>query len=137
VNAGYFVIGLIAALIAAAVLIPSNTLTGHVVKEKSCGSLGCSELCDPDGPNSGDDACSGGTVCCATHWQAEGKSQGVCDYSTNCERIREYSLYQSLEQYQDSVREKPSEIDASWARFFLPLVLCFGIVGYFVLKRNE
>jgi hypothetical protein len=110
-NTTYFFVGLIVVLLGAAFFIPSNALTGRVTQE-SCGSIGCSELCDQDGPNT----CSKDAVCCPTHWNT-----GVCDIETNCEKIREYSLYQSLETYQDSVRTTPSPVHADWQSFFLPM----------------
>jgi hypothetical protein len=128
-NSVIYIIGLILLLAAAAIFVPTNNLTGNVIKEGPCGEYGCSELCDTDAQES---ACSSGTVCCPTHW-----ASGVCDYSVNCEKIREYSLYQTIEQYQDSVREKPTPVQADWQRFFLPLILTAGIIIYFILQRKQ
>jgi hypothetical protein len=122
-NSTYFFTGITFLLIAAAFFIPSNSLTGHVVEE-SCGKLGCSELCDV-----GTNTCSDGMVCCPTNWES-----GVCEYSTRCEQVREYSMFQSLETYQDSVRTTPPPVQASWRSFFLPLGLV--IIACIVLLRK-
>lgn len=115
-------------LVGLAMFLPGNAITGNVVQDRTCGELGCLELCDYDAGN----ACSAeGTTCCYTHWDA-----GVCDYAFNCETVREYSLHQSLEAYQDSVRERPAPVDMGFRRFLLPLLLTFAIIGYFAWKRN-
>lgn len=118
--------GVATMLFAIAILFPSNTLTGNVVSEQ-CKGIGCVELCDTAAP-----VCGTGMACCQTHW-----GSGVCDYETNCEQIREYSLYQSLETYQDSVREQPEYLHADWQRFFLPLLVTLGILVYFIFQRND
>lgn len=127
---GIAVIGvLIFFLIGIAYFVPQNGITGNAVAEKTCGKLGCTELCDAEAENT----CSQkGTVCCPTHWES-----GVCDYSVNCEKIREYSLYQNLETYQDTVREAPEPVEATWRRFFFPLLLTACIIGYFVWERGK
>lgn len=124
-NSGWLLLGAGLLLIGLAILVPSNTLTGHIVQSNSCKGIGCVELCDIDAP-----ACGEGLSCCPTQWNT-----GVCDYEVNCEKIREYSLYQSLEMYQDSVREQPAQIDTS--RFIIPLLLTLGILVYFIFKRND
>jgi|GEM_PF-5690059 len=122
-------------LVGAAVFIPSNTLTGHIIKEGTCKEMGCVELCDvgietvPEGSTTCEDK---GTVCCFTHWDT-----GVCDYETNCETIREYSLYQSIEQYRNTVEERPAVIDPRLGNFFFPLVVILGIIGYFMFAREN
>jgi hypothetical protein len=124
-NHTYFFIGVLVLLIGAAFFIPTNGLTGNVVKE-SCGKLGCSELCDSNGPNT----CSSGMVCCPTNWNT-----GVCDYESSCTKIQEYSIFQSLETYQDSVRTAPDAVHADWHSFFLPLALV--IIACLVLLRSH
>ena len=126
-RAAWVVLGLAILLVGLAIVFPSNTLTGRVIQDGPCKGLGCVELCDQ-----GNSTCHDGTVCCPTHWNS-----GVCDYAVNCEKIREYSLYQTIETYQDSVREQPAPVDTGWSRFFLPLVLCLGIIVYFMVKRED
>lgn len=130
----HFFIGVIGLLFALALLIPSNTLTGHIIKEGTCKELGCVEMCDYDQiAKTQQNTCKDeGTVCCFTHWNT-----GVCDYDVNCEKIREYSLYQSLDQYKETVSERPAPIDLSFKRFFLPMILVLSILGYFALSRND
>jgi hypothetical protein len=111
-------------LILLAIFIPSNTLTGHIVQEGTCKGLGCVELCSEQM------TCGEGLTCCQTHWDS-----GVCDYETNCEVIRQYSLYQSLETYQDSVREKPSPITGD-TYFIIPLAIVLLIIAYFIYQRK-
>jgi hypothetical protein len=126
-NAFWAVIGFIVVLIGAAIFVPQNSLTGHIVQEGTCKGLGCLELCDQEMEN----ACSEGLTCCSTQW-----STGVCDYEVNCEQIREYSLYQTLETYQDSVREQPAPIEMN-AKFFVVLASVIAIILYFVFKRRD
>lgn len=125
-NATWLILGMTILLIGIAVLVPHNSLTGRVVQEGTCKGLGCVELCEQS------NTCGSGTVCCSTHW-----STGVCDYEVNCEKIREYSLYQTLETYQDGVREQPSPVDPSVSRFIIPLIATVIIIGYFVIKRRD
>lgn len=124
----YLLIAFIVMLIGLGVLFPTNSLTGNVVQDDVCGAVGCLQLCEQDAldaPTAAADgairpaegsSCGRGTVCCPTHW-----SSGVCDLPTNCEAIRQYSLYQTVETYQDSVRERPASILPDFQRFFLPL----------------
>lgn len=121
--------GMAVLLFALAIIIPSNHLTGNVVQEGTCKGLGCVELCE-QGTDAAQSTCGSGLVCCPTQWES-----GVCDYDVNCGRIREYSLFQSLETYQDSVRERPQQFDMQ--RFILPLVLVLGIIAYFALKKQD
>jgi hypothetical protein len=114
-------------LVGLAIFMPTNTLTGNVIVEGPCQGLGCVELCDV-----GADVCAKGLSCCPTQWET-----GVCDYSTNCERIREYSLYQTLETYQDGVREKPAPVQLDFQRFVVPLAIITIIIGYFAFKRRQ
>lgn len=124
-----FICALVLLLIGLAVFLPSNSLTGNTIHSQTCGELGCVELCDYDAANT----CSAeGTACCFTHWES-----GVCDYEFNCERIREYSLHQSLEAYQDSIRERPAPVDTGFSRFLLPLLVTFAIICYFAWKRKD
>lgn len=127
---GIIVVGaLIIVLVSITYFVPNNAITGNAVAEKTCGRLGCTELCEPDMENT----CSQkDTVCCSTHWDT-----GVCDYAVNCEKIREYSVYQNLETYQDTVREMPESVEATWQRFFFPLLLTACIIGYFVWERGR
>ena len=127
-NAAWLLLGMTVLLVGVAVMLPQNGLTGHIVQEGTCKELGCVELCDQDMENT----CTDDTVCCPTHWNS-----GVCDYQVNCEQIREYSLYQTLETYQDGVREQPSSIDTRWNRFMIPLLVTLVIIGYFVAKRRD
>jgi hypothetical protein len=111
-------------LVLFAIFLPSNTLTGHIVQEGTCKGLGCVELCTEQS------SCGAGLSCCQTHWES-----GVCDYEMNCEKIREYSLYQSLETYQDGVREQPSPVAAD-SHFIIPLAIVLVIIAYFIYKRK-
>lgn len=120
----WFVIALGGVLLLLAIFLPSNTLTGNVIQDGTCKGLGCVELCDSE------NTCTEGLSCCQTHWDS-----GVCDYDVNCEKIREYSLYQSLETYQDGVREAPAPIAADY-RFFIPLSMILIIIAYFIYKRK-
>ena len=119
---------LILLLIGLGVFLPSNTLTGNTVRDdvESCGTLGCSELCDPAAE---ENTCGGGTTCCPTQWET-----GVCDY--DCATVLEYSKQMSLAAYQDSVREQPSPVDPGW-RFWLPILVVLGIVIYFFFRRKN
>lgn len=118
-------------LVGLAVFLPGNPITGNAVLEETatCGKLGCLELCEQ-----GDfDSCSeSGAICCPTQWES-----GVCALETECEQIRQYSLYQSLETYQDTVRERPGPVQPDWQRFLLPLFLVIGVIVYFVYKRGD
>jgi hypothetical protein len=124
----HLILGIVGLLLAAAFFLPSNSLTGHIVKDEGCGPLGCSELCDQTGQVS---VCGDGYVCCPTNWET-----GVCDYRQNCEKIREYSLSQSLATYQDSVREAPAPVNADIRSFFIPLAITLAIIGYFVMQKK-
>jgi hypothetical protein len=116
-----FVGALIALLIALSVWIPQNALTGKVVQDP-CADGTCLELCELDGGT-----CSReGTVCCFTHWET-----GVCDYSANCERVREYSLFQPLELYRDTIQNPPPP-ERDWGRFLFPLLLTVACVAFLV-----
>lgn len=108
-------------LLGAALFLPGNTLTGDAIG--TCGEIGCTELCDTK-----DQCTSSGQTCCFTHWES-----GVCDLATNCETIREYSLYQSIETYQDTVREQPSPLDPGL--FVIPLLVVAGAL-WFVLRQS-
>jgi hypothetical protein len=126
VNAWWLLGGILLVLVLAALLFPSNSLTGNIIREPPCDGVGCVELCEV-----GASACERGTTCCYTHWDT-----GVCDYPGNCERIREYSLYQTLPTYIDSVRQEPRDVTLSWGRFFLPLMLILGLTIYLIRKRD-
>ncbi|MBR9700774.1 hypothetical protein GOV11_02825, partial [Candidatus Woesearchaeota archaeon] len=112
-----------------AFFLPGNPITGNVILEDTatCGALGCLELCDED-PDCGTED----MVCCSTGWDS-----GVCDYNHNCETIATYSTHQSLEEYQDTVREEPSPISLNWQRFFLPILVIGTILFYFAFSRDE
>lgn len=125
-NSWWMIAGIATLLFAIAIFFPSNALTGNVVSEQ-CKGIGCVELCDAAAP-----VCSAGMTCCATQW-----GSGVCDYKANCGQIMEYSIYQSLETYQDSVREQPVYVRADWERFFLPLLVTLGILAYFIFQRHD
>jgi hypothetical protein len=124
----YALLALVVLLIGLSFLLPSNTLTGRIITEPPCSGVGCVQLCDVGA----EDACSREYVCCPTHWQS-----GVCDYSFNCEKIREYSLYQSLETYQDSVREQPASVQPDIERFFLPLVGIIVVIAFVIFKYRN
>jgi len=115
-------------LIGLGIFFPSNAITGNVVLDnaETCGTLGCVELCDTDA------ACSNGEVCCTTNWNT-----GVCDLEASCNKILEYSQYQSLEAYQDSTREQPSPIGITYSGFWMPLIVVFFIILYFVFRRRN
>jgi hypothetical protein len=126
----YVIVGMVAMLLGLTFLLPSNTLTGKIVTEKPCDGLGCLQLCDQATTDAYPiDSCGKDLVCCPTHWET-----GVCDYDFNCEKIREYSLYQTLETYQDSVREQPSEVQPSFERFFLPLIIILVFITFVIFK---
>ena len=106
-------------IIGLAALFPGQMITGNVISDEdvSCGELGCFELCD--------DACStDGMVCCTTHWDS-----GICEYPQNCELLRQRSLYQTLETYQDSVREQPRHVTSQGAFFSTILAVLLVIIG--------
>ncbi|HIH24137.1 TPA: hypothetical protein HA251_03830 [Candidatus Woesearchaeota archaeon] len=156
-NPVYLLIAFIVMLIGLGALFPTNSLTGNVVQDDVCGDIGCLQLCDqdiPDGLAAQDEvrdaqpandgtlgdtirpvqgsSCERGTVCCPTHW-----SSGVCDIASNCEAIRQYSLYQTVETYQDSVRERPASILPDFRRFFLPLgaIIMLIVVVVYMYRR--
>jgi hypothetical protein len=116
-------------LVSAAYFLPSNTITGNAVKEPVCDGFNCLQLCDQDNPQPA--ACSEDMVCCRTHW-----ASGVCSYESRCERLREYSLYQSIELYDDTVRGNPPRVVADWRSFILPLLLA-GALIYFIVRRSK
>jgi hypothetical protein len=127
---------LIGLLFGLSFLLPSNSLTGYVVQDGTCQGMGCLELCEQDAPdgtpiNPSVPACGEGLTCCRTHW-----ASGVCEYPVNCETIREYSAYQAIETYQDSVREGPAPVMASTS-FFLPILIIIGIIVYFMYLRKR
>ncbi|MDD9954248.1 MAG: hypothetical protein OXR66_08000 [Candidatus Woesearchaeota archaeon] len=103
-------------------LIPGNRLTGNVVAE-TCEEAGCLELCDST-------CADESMVCCQTNW-----ASGVCAYERSCEEIYEYSLYQSLEVYQDTIRT-PHDFYPSWKRFWVPLVTVTLILVYVMYRRR-
>ena len=117
-------------LVALSHFLPGNAITGNVIKDdvETCGTLGCLELCD-----AGNGTCSQeGEVCCHTHW-----SSGVCDLAVNCETVRSYSLYQSLETYQDSVRERPGPVQVGWSGFWLPIAIVVLVLAHFARQRSR
>ena len=149
-------------LIAAAIIFPSNHLTGSVINEEPCDDLGCVQLCEQtsdreegiditrdddtrDDDTRDDDtrddevtrddvaqsSCGEEFVCCRTFWQS-----GVCDYEFNCEKIQSYSLTQSLEEHQESIRENP-ELVADMRSFFIPLTITIAVFMYFMWKRKK
>lgn len=121
-STAFFIGGMFVLVLALGVFLPGNTVTGNTVKD-TCS--GCLELCEQGG------SCTQkGMTCCFTHWES-----GVCSYESDCERIREYSLYQTLEVYQDTIREQAPAVQASWARFFFPLILTIACIAYFVRKK--
>lgn len=121
ISTAVFILGLAVLLIGLAMFLPDNEITGKVVDCPDCVAL-----CESD------DQCVGGRVCCGTHWDS-----GVCGYANECEDVREYSLYQSLDLYEDTVRNKPPAVFAGWGPFFLPMLIVLSIVVYFVWKRNN
>jgi len=119
---------LVVALFGAALLFPDNGISGYVIREPSCGALGCSELCDVDGV-----ACSDtNEVCCSTSW-----GSGVCGLEQECAMITTYSERMSLTQYQDTVRETPGAVSGSWARFVFPLVVVLALATMVVLQGRD
>lgn len=133
----YMILAMTVLLVGIAFFVPNNMLTGKVVQSDTCGKLGCLQMCDVnsagiDTTTNTDSVCGKGTVCCMTHW-----SSGVCDYETNCEKIREYSLFQTLETYQDSIRESPTPIEPSFSRFFLPLIIIITCICIVIFKYHN
>ncbi len=128
-KSAYMILGIIALLVGVTLFLPNNMLTGKVIQSNTCGKLGCVQLCDVADATP---VCEKGTVCCLTHWNS-----GVCDYDTNCEKIREYSLFQTLEVYQDSIRESPAPIDPSFSRFFLPLIIIITCICLVIFKYHN
>ena len=123
VASGVFIGGLFLLFLAIAVFVPGNGITGRVV-EPQCAGGECLSLCDTDAD------CTQG-VCCTTRWES-----GVCSLPSECGKLLEYSMYQSLETYSDTVRDPPSAF-GDWSRFVLPLLLTVGIVFYFAWHRTQ
>jgi len=121
-----FLLLLIALLVGLAAFLPSNRISGYVVAEEPCQDGACLELCDDDATCTAE-----GAVCCTTLWES-----GVCDVPAHCARVYQYSEQQSLEIYQDSVRDEPGVIQG-WTRFFFPIVLTFMVLLYFILRRKN
>ncbi len=110
--------------------MPDNAITGNVIRDDvgTCDGLGCFELCDYDS-----DTCQmPGETCCFTHWES-----GICDIPSSCDKIREYSLYQTLETYQDSVRERPAPISTEWKGFWIPIILVLAMLAFFAWQRAD
>ncbi len=123
----YFAVVAIA-LFGAALLFPDNGISGYVIREPSCGELGCSELCDVGGAVCSDT----NEICCATDW-----GSGVCGLESDCSTIAEYSERMSLTQYQDTVRETPGAVSGGWARFVFPLVVVLALATMVVLQGRD
>ncbi len=119
---------LVVLLLGAAMLLPDNGLSGYVLKEPTCGELGCTQLCDEAAPVCAD----AGETCCPTRW-----GTGVCDLAANCEVISSYSDRMSLTQYQDTVREAPASVMQDWARVLGSIAVVMGLAVWVVLHGRS
>lgn len=147
-KAAYMFAAMAALLICLAMFVPHNSLTGKVVKDDTCGPLGCVQLCEQnavtssaanqqavandDSLNLSNTACKKDMVCCETHW-----SSGICDYSFNCEKVRQYSLVQTLDVYKDTVKEQPAPIQPGFDNFYLPLIVIVTIICIVIFKYHN
>ncbi len=118
IGGALFIAALLVLLFATAALLPRNSLTGTAPAQESCKGGGCLELCDQHAGANASAQCSDREMtCCPTGW-----ASGVCAYGPECASVLDYSRYQSLEVYADTVREREPEVQADWRRFFLPML---------------
>lgn len=113
-----FFAGLFVLLLGLAFFLPGNPITGEAVEP--CPD--CLDFCENDGQ------CGRGQTCCATAWET-----GVCGY--DCKTLGEYSEYQDVETYKDTLRGMPPEIHPGWKLFFLPMLAVLGAVAFIAARK--
>ncbi len=134
----YMFVIMLTFLFGLAIFFPHNGITGKVItpNEANCGPLGCVKLCEQDSTTVVIDVpqnvCKKDMICCKTHWES-----GVCDYSFNCEKVRQYSLYQSLETYKSTVIEQPAPVQPTFEKFYLPLIVIIALICIVIFKYRN